>query len=137
MGFKFIPGIKWLLGTDRVPPSPPVNVGVVILSHFPIPEHTPVRDDKGGRHRLQLELKNAAFLERVLAEVMAKTVLSFCSDYTARLLGAVNLFLVYRQTYTSAFHILDWFSILPNHELARPSIDPVCFVRLLAEYTAL
>ncbi|CAL8105517.1 unnamed protein product [Calicophoron daubneyi] len=119
----FSPKRKFVLGSKRQ-----AKIGVVLITRFPIPERASAHEESSSDN-LIYSLRNGALFERVIGELAASTVLSwirttFSSGGSYEFPDAhPHLFLVYSKSYTGAFPLGDWFSVLPDHQLARCAFD--------------
>ncbi|CAH8663543.1 unnamed protein product [Dicrocoelium dendriticum] len=99
----------------------PEKVGIAILTRFPIPERVSISASEAGvPDLLQSSLKHSSLLDRILTELTANCLATWleAKQFLANLVVS-QVFLVYRTSYSSAFELSGWLSVLPNHSKAR------------------
>ncbi|KAG5442172.1 hypothetical protein CSKR_104471 [Clonorchis sinensis] len=124
-GALFLQAIGSLVNqTLRLPFRPKFRaakkVGLVILTRLPVAEQAAVSvKEQGASDHLLLAIKQPALFERILVELTTNCVVHWLTAYLPAKWVVPHLYLVHHRTYTSAFTLNGWLSILPNHLVAK------------------
>ncbi|VDL86001.1 unnamed protein product [Schistocephalus solidus] len=96
------------------------HVGIAILTRIPLPDTSSCPDTNDEPMPAYYSgLRNLHFLERILTERTAISVLDWVYTFATRPSSGYrhlcSLFLVYKQNYSSATSITNWLDIVPDH----------------------
>ncbi len=116
LDYASVPNVVKHIGSTRS------KVGIAIITRLPLPDRSSAPNNTDHPAPLYLSgLRNLHLLERILTERVASSIYNWCYNRTFRLNSVCNLFLIYKQTYTSAYSLHKWLEKVPTFSASNAS----------------